>query len=105
MCQVFVTQHVSSASGEASLAGRQALACICDSRCGRDRWQSSPDRLLPGPRHGCAACCVLDCHCARIPQPPRRPKSVHPMLQTGEDMKSKYKETSLGGRAVNVVEC
>jgi len=27
------------------------------------------------------------------------------MLQTGEDMKSKYKETSLGGLAVNVVEC
>ena len=27
------------------------------------------------------------------------------MRQTGEDMKSKYKETSLGGLAVNVVEC
>ena len=25
--------------------------------------------------------------------------------QTGEDMRSKYKETSLGGLAVNVVEC
>ena len=27
------------------------------------------------------------------------------MRQTGEDMRSKYKETSLGGLAVNVVEC
>jgi L-serine dehydratase len=27
------------------------------------------------------------------------------MKQTGEDMKSTYKETSLGGLAVNVVEC
>jgi L-serine dehydratase len=27
------------------------------------------------------------------------------MKQTGEDMKSKYKETSRGGLAVNVVEC
>ena len=27
------------------------------------------------------------------------------MRQTGLDMKSKYKETSLGGLAVNVVEC
>jgi L-serine dehydratase len=30
---------------------------------------------------------------------------IKTMLQTGEDMKSKYKETSLGGLAVNVVEC
>lgn len=30
---------------------------------------------------------------------------IRTMLQTGEDMKSKYKETSLGGLAVNVVEC
>ena len=27
------------------------------------------------------------------------------MRQTGEDMKSSYKETSLGGLAVNVIEC
>jgi L-serine dehydratase len=27
------------------------------------------------------------------------------MRQTGEDMRSQYKETSLGGLAVNVVEC
>jgi L-serine dehydratase len=27
------------------------------------------------------------------------------MMQTGADMKSKYKETSRGGLAVNVVEC
>jgi L-serine dehydratase len=27
------------------------------------------------------------------------------MRQTGVDMASKYKETSLGGLAVNVVEC
>jgi L-serine dehydratase len=27
------------------------------------------------------------------------------MRQTGIDMSSKYKETSLGGLAVNVVEC
>jgi L-serine dehydratase len=26
-------------------------------------------------------------------------------MQTGADMKSKYKETSRGGLAVNVVEC
>ena len=30
---------------------------------------------------------------------------IKTMMQTGEDMKSKYKETSLGGLAVNVVEC
>ncbi|MCO5130143.1 MAG: L-serine ammonia-lyase [Xanthobacteraceae bacterium] len=30
---------------------------------------------------------------------------IKTMLQTGEDMKSKYKETSQGGLAVNVVEC
>ena len=30
---------------------------------------------------------------------------VETMRQTGEDMRSKYKETSLGGLAVNVVEC
>jgi len=30
---------------------------------------------------------------------------VETMRQTGEDMQSKYKETSLGGLAVNVVEC
>jgi L-serine dehydratase len=27
------------------------------------------------------------------------------MRQTGEDMNSRYKETSLGGLAVNLVEC
>lgn len=30
---------------------------------------------------------------------------IRTMTQTGEDMKSKYKETSLGGHAVNMVEC
>jgi L-serine dehydratase len=30
---------------------------------------------------------------------------IRTMKQTGEDMKTKYKETSLGGLAVNVVEC
>ncbi len=30
---------------------------------------------------------------------------IRTMMQTGEDMKSQYKETSLGGLAVNVVEC
>ena len=30
---------------------------------------------------------------------------IRTMKQTGEDMKSTYKETSLGGLAVNVVEC
>jgi L-serine dehydratase len=30
---------------------------------------------------------------------------IKTMMQTGEDMKSTYKETSLGGLAVNVVEC
>ncbi|MDM0013326.1 L-serine ammonia-lyase [Variovorax sp. J22P168] len=30
---------------------------------------------------------------------------IRTMMQTGEDMKSTYKETSLGGLAVNVVEC
>ncbi len=30
---------------------------------------------------------------------------IETMRQTGEDMKSQYKETSLGGLAVNVVEC
>jgi L-serine dehydratase len=31
--------------------------------------------------------------------------AIRTMAQTGADMKSKYKETSLGGLAVNVVEC
>ena len=30
---------------------------------------------------------------------------IETMRQTGEDMRAKYKETSLGGLAVNVVEC
>ena len=30
---------------------------------------------------------------------------IETMRQTGIDMSSKYKETSLGGLAVNVVEC
>jgi L-serine dehydratase len=30
---------------------------------------------------------------------------IETMRQTGHDMRSKYKETSLGGLAVNVVEC
>ena len=30
---------------------------------------------------------------------------IETMRQTGEDMRSQYKETSLGGLAVNVVEC
>jgi len=30
---------------------------------------------------------------------------IETMRQTGEDMRVKYKETSLGGLAVNVVEC
>jgi len=30
---------------------------------------------------------------------------IETMRQTGRDMASKYKETSLGGLAVNVVEC
>lgn len=32
-------------------------------------------------------------------------KVMQTMLETGRDMQSKYKETSLGGLAVNVVEC
>jgi len=31
--------------------------------------------------------------------------AIETMRQTGEDMRSQYKETSLGGLAVNVVEC
>jgi L-serine dehydratase len=30
---------------------------------------------------------------------------VEPMRQTGLDMSTKYKETSEGGLAVNVIEC
>ena len=30
---------------------------------------------------------------------------IETMRQTGNDMNEKYKETSLGGLAVNVVEC
>jgi L-serine dehydratase len=30
---------------------------------------------------------------------------IETMRQTGEDMRRKYKETSLGGLVVNVVEC
>ena len=30
---------------------------------------------------------------------------IETMRQTGNDMRSKYKETSLGGLAVNFVEC
>jgi L-serine dehydratase len=32
-------------------------------------------------------------------------QAIETMRQTGEDMRSKYKETSQGGLAVNVVEC
>ena len=31
--------------------------------------------------------------------------AIETMRQTGRDMSEKYKETSLGGLAVNVVEC
>lgn len=31
--------------------------------------------------------------------------AIRTMWQTGRDMKPKYEETSLGGLAVNVVEC
>jgi L-serine dehydratase len=31
--------------------------------------------------------------------------AIETMRQTGHDMRSQYKETSLGGLAVNVVEC
>jgi L-serine dehydratase len=30
---------------------------------------------------------------------------IQTMYQTGLDMQSRYKETSLGGLAVNVIEC
>lgn len=30
---------------------------------------------------------------------------IQTMLQTGRDMKAQYKETSLGGLAVNIIEC
>ena len=32
-------------------------------------------------------------------------KVIATMRQTGADMQAKYKETSLGGLAVNLVEC
>ena len=32
-------------------------------------------------------------------------KVIKTMMQTGADMKTKYKETSLGGLAINVVDC
>ena len=32
-------------------------------------------------------------------------KVMKTMMKTGEDMKEQYKETSLGGLAVNVIEC
>jgi L-serine dehydratase len=32
-------------------------------------------------------------------------KAIRTMLDTGRDMQSKYKETALGGLAVNVVNC
>ena len=32
-------------------------------------------------------------------------KVIRTMLETGRDMQSKYKETSQGGLAVNIVEC
>ena len=32
-------------------------------------------------------------------------KVIKTMRQTGEDMKRKYKETSRGGLAINVIEC
>jgi len=32
-------------------------------------------------------------------------KVIKTMRETGADMQSKYKETSLGGLAVNVIEC
>ena len=41
---------------------------------------------------------------ARRPQGHARPGD-QTMYQTGLDMQSRYKETSLGGLAVNVIEC
>jgi L-serine dehydratase len=32
-------------------------------------------------------------------------KAIKTMRETGADMKTKYKETSRGGLAVNVIEC
>jgi L-serine dehydratase len=32
-------------------------------------------------------------------------KVIRTMRETGADMQTKYKETSLGGLAVNIVEC
>jgi L-serine dehydratase len=32
-------------------------------------------------------------------------KAIKTMRDTGADMKDKYKETALGGLAVNVIEC
>ena len=32
-------------------------------------------------------------------------KVIKTMRETGRDMKAKYKETSRGGLAVNVIEC
>jgi len=32
-------------------------------------------------------------------------KVIHTMQETGRDMQSKYKETSRGGLAVNIIEC
>jgi L-serine dehydratase len=32
-------------------------------------------------------------------------KAIKTMRETGADMKDKYKETSRGGLAVNVIEC
>ena len=36
---------------------------------------------------------------------PSSSHSVGPMRATGADMSTKYKETSRGGLAVNVIEC
>jgi hypothetical protein len=36
---------------------------------------------------------------------PRSDKVIRTMRETGKDMRAKYKETSRGGLAVNVIEC
>jgi L-serine deaminase len=38
-------------------------------------------------------------------RPTRLDKVIKTMRETGADMKTKYKETSRGGLAVNLIEC
>jgi L-serine dehydratase len=88
-------------------------------RCGRDRRRAPPrGDLRPGRRARADPCIERSpvgaskaIHVARMAMRGdgshivTLEKAIRTMRETGADMKTKYKETSCGGLAVNVIEC